>query len=191
MFCKNCGEEIADNTMFCPKCGGQVNQSSNPVNQAPQGYQPYGGPQYGGAPYQGVAKGRVLLLISGIFSLIGGIITVIGLFSTLGQMSYLGTALSWLGINAGMFYAYVVFSFVAAGILLATGVLAVMHAGRKEKADLLFKCGIAVVALRIIDWIWGSAIVAGIVTVVTPVSVILGLIFPALLIAGAFMNKNS
>ncbi len=32
MFCKNCGAEIADNAVFCPKCGGKVSQPSNQAN---------------------------------------------------------------------------------------------------------------------------------------------------------------
>ena len=34
MFCKNCGAEIADNAVFCPKCGSKVSPQAGPANFA-------------------------------------------------------------------------------------------------------------------------------------------------------------
>ena len=189
MFCKNCGAEIADNATFCPKCGGQVNQQSNP--QRP----PYGGPQQYNGGYrqpvrQNTAKGKVLLIISGILCLLGGIITLVSLFGTFAQASLLSAGLSWLGISVGGFWAYLVFSLVASVLLLVAGILAIANCSKREKADMVFKLGILVVVLRIIDWIWGSALVAGLMSVVTPASVILGLICPILMIVGGYLNKK-
>ncbi|MBQ9673427.1 MAG: zinc-ribbon domain-containing protein [Ruminococcus sp.] len=40
MFCKNCGQQIADNAAFCPNCGEQTGHSANAGYQQPQQPQP-------------------------------------------------------------------------------------------------------------------------------------------------------
>lgn len=50
MFCNNCGNQIPDNSAFCPNCGAAFSQPQQPVYQQPQQPQ-YGQPQYGQPQY--------------------------------------------------------------------------------------------------------------------------------------------
>ena len=200
MFCKNCGQEVNDNATFCPKCGSPV-KAANPGNYQQPTNGGYGNPTPNAYNYTGhqnyaggrrpAARGKVLLMVTGILTLIGGIVSVVTLLGSLGAMNYISAGLAWLGISTGAFYGYVVFDFVAAAILLITGIVAIANSGKPAKADLVFKLGIATIICRIVDWIWGSALVGGYVQVVTPLNVVLGLIVPVLLLVGASMNKKS
>ncbi len=62
MFCKNCGQQVADNASFCPNCGQSVNAQTNNAQQASaQGNVPPQGnnvPPYSNANAQ-QAKGAV------------------------------------------------------------------------------------------------------------------------------------
>lgn len=51
-FCQHCGQELADGTAFCPNCGAEQNNYSQPsVNTQPvNNQQPY--PQYSPYPTQ-------------------------------------------------------------------------------------------------------------------------------------------
>ena len=71
MFCKNCGAEIADNAVFCPKCGSKVSPQAGPANFAGRIRSPmdrlrkvvYQNPM-GGYPYKparSAAPGKVIL----------------------------------------------------------------------------------------------------------------------------------
>ena len=40
MFCRNCGNQLADGTQFCPYCGTEVGAASAPVYQQPEAQAP-------------------------------------------------------------------------------------------------------------------------------------------------------
>ena len=194
MFCKNCGAEIADNAVFCPKCGGKVSQPSNQGTPVPpQNTQQYGGQnqQYGyqhGSGYNPPNNrvngnaGKVMLIVAGILVLIGGIITLVSDLQSLGYLGYFaGTG----------FAGAIVFEIIFSIVMLNTGICALVWCGRKDKADLVFKLGITVVVMRVIDWIWAAAIFAGFINPVTAGAVILGFICPILIVVGAYLNKKA
>lgn len=62
MFCKHCGNQVADGTKFCPNCGGNIGETSVPAAQHQQNYaQPM---QYGAAFCCPNCGGRELTNIS-------------------------------------------------------------------------------------------------------------------------------
>ena len=100
MFCKNCGAEIPDGSVFCGNCGMQtsveqprqepVNQYSNAENNAYQGYQQpqYAQPEqpvynsepvYNAQPIQPGIVLNILMIVLGCCCSISGILGIIGL----------------------------------------------------------------------------------------------------------------
>lgn len=192
MFCKNCGAEVADNTLFCPKCGEKVNQAPNQGSAfSTQNNQQYGSPQYGyqnGGGYNppvrnsSNAPGKAMLIVAGILVLIGGLITLV---SDLQAMEYLKY---FSGTSIG---GALVFEIIFAIVMIVAAICSLVYCGRKDKAGMVFTLGMVVVIMRIIDWIMASALFQGIISVVNASSVILGFIAPILIVVGGYMNKKN
>ena len=102
-FCSNCGAEVSDGFAFCEKCGTPVQA---PENQAPS----YNAPQYAPAAKQdsnGMAIGGFVCSLVGLLLCCGGIVSIIGLvLSIIGlskskQMNGSGKGLAIAGIIIG------------------------------------------------------------------------------------------
>lgn len=52
MFCKNCGQEIAEGAAFCPNCGAAVAPAAEQPQQQATYQQPNAGQPYTQQPYQ-------------------------------------------------------------------------------------------------------------------------------------------
>ena len=65
-FCKNCGNAIDDNAIFCPRCGAHANGESQRAS-----YNTYGG--YG-QPYYDTSESTLLAILSFIFWQVGLIV---------------------------------------------------------------------------------------------------------------------
>lgn len=91
MFCRNCGKEIRDDSVFCPNCGAvcgaNPGSGANPGGGLPQGAAPYGAPSWEG-PEGGRKKRRGAGLILGGIAVaavaVAGVlaVTVGGLFAS-------------------------------------------------------------------------------------------------------------
>lgn len=58
MFCKNCGQEIPNNTKFCSHCGAAQDAASSPASQRHQ--------------KKGSKTGGIILVVLGALSVLGG-----------------------------------------------------------------------------------------------------------------------
>lgn len=203
MFCKNCGTEVPENVSFCPKCGAEQVQRPVPGNTRQDfGSQPYNGtPGNTGNGAVGTAnkpKGAVLLLVLGILCVIGGIATIVAAATWFNQMSTLQSYVSWLGVNLSSLWAYGVIVLIDGILLLIVGILSILWRAKREKANMVLVLAIIVIIIRIVDWVYGSAVLNSLAewigyseSVVTPANVILGFIMPILLIIGSFLNRKS
>lgn len=71
MFCKNCGAQLEDGVMFCPKCGTSLSQSQSPVYTGAPSSQPkeqdgqrsWELPSLGGKAWMAAGGAAVLLLL--------------------------------------------------------------------------------------------------------------------------------
>ena len=78
MFCKNCGNTMADGTTFCPNCGAnQAVQAPVQPQQPVYGYAP--GPQPVAQPAKGLAVASLVMGIISIFllPLVTGVLGII------------------------------------------------------------------------------------------------------------------
>lgn len=189
MFCKKCGAEIADNAAFCPKCGERVNQVPPAGNPYPnKNYQqPYGGNPYGynngyhRPASSGRAPGMIALIVAGILVLIGGIAVLGTDMKAMSYVKYLGG-----GIAGAL-----VFEIILGIVMIVAGICSLIFCNKKEKGNMVFALGVIVVVMRIIDWILASALFGGYISVITAGGVILGLICPALIAVGGYLNKKA
>ncbi len=84
MFCKNCGAQIPDTAVFCPKCGNTIIRSAQDASQQPQPTQPNNGQNQNIPPQMpdrqpqpgnnGGKKNLIIILVVVIIAaLIGGV----------------------------------------------------------------------------------------------------------------------
>ena len=206
MFCKKCGAEVPDGASFCAKCGADLTQTTVTGNENRDfGSQTYsentgniGNTGNGAAGKANKPKGAVLLLVVGILCLIGGIITLASAATWFNQMSTLESYVSWLGINLSSLWGYGVIVLIDGILLLVIGILSILWRAKREKANMVLVLAIIVIIIRIVDWVYGSAVLNSLAewigyseSIVTPASVILGFIMPILLIIGSFLNRKS
>ncbi len=126
-FCANCGAEVSDGYAFCEKCGTPVNDAA--PQAAPAGQPVYN--QYGPAPQQqagnGMAVGGFVCSLIGLLLCCGGIVSIVGLIlSIIGlnkskQLNGAGKGLAIAGIILG---AIGVLCGVLVGILYGIGAFA-------------------------------------------------------------------
>lgn len=95
MFCKNCGTQMADGTIFCPICGAnQAAQAPVQPQQPVYGYAPV--PQAEVQPAKGLAVASLVLGIISliVFAVIAGPLGIIfgGLAKSKGNRSGMATA---------------------------------------------------------------------------------------------------
>ena len=164
-----------------------------------QGYSPYGtgGFQPAQNPRPSGPRGKAMLNVVGILSI------VFGATGLLWSAGFLACADFWdfeLPIPGGMSWAvYYAFSIFSSLYLLITGIVALMHCARPEKADLLRVLGIIsivrVIAFNIFTIYSGAMEALGVGTVGAVGSVIGGLVFqlalPILYVVGAQQNLGS
>ena len=104
-FCPHCGRKLAENSTYCPECGGILNYDAAGSN----GYTPNAAPYQ---PYRGKGKDRpmdsqflicfLLLLVYSILSLIGGLTMA---FNAEGMVTMLNDMLVQSGTTLEEFYA--------------------------------------------------------------------------------------
>ena len=189
MFCKKCGAEIADNAAFCPKCGERVNQVPPAGNPYPnQNYQqPYGGNPYGynngyhRPASSGRAPGMIMLIVVGILVLIGGIVSLVSVMQLMPYARYLGGGITGV----------LVFESILVIVMIVAGICSLIFCNKKEKGNMVFALGVVIVVMKIVDWILASALFGGYISVITAGGVILGLICPALIAVGGYLNKKA
>jgi hypothetical protein len=83
-FCHNCGKQIDENAIFCPRCGARVNVrgAKSSGTNGYGGYNPYGNP-YGGNPYGGAypvydtTPSKLVTVISFLFWQVGLILWLV------------------------------------------------------------------------------------------------------------------
>lgn len=194
MFCTKCGQEIHDNSAFCSKCGNAVEHSANQANTgqgSPVGSNagnPYGA-GYQARGYQpqrpSNAPGKTLLTVVGILLLIGGIISIVSCFMSLSVIQLA----SWFG--GGSLYLWWVVDLVYAFCTLIGGIGCILFSGKPDKADKVILIGLAIIVLRILDWILIAALLSGLVASFTAAGAVFGFIIPILVMVGGWKNKNA
>lgn len=130
MFCRNCGFQVEDGAVFCPKCGTQIATPQNapqpnptqPFTNAPGGYQPnpYGTPQPAtaqGSPFNS-AEMRTYLVM-GIVAIAAIIYAVLAIICLVRIFDSVEAAINAFSSFSGVLSAVGTIGFVAVGILLA------------------------------------------------------------------------
>ena len=123
----------------------------------------------------------IALIVAGILVLIGGIAVLGTDMKAMSYVKYLG------GGNAGA----LVFEIILGIVMIVAGICSLIFCNKKEKGNMVFALGVIVVVMRIIDWILASALFGGYISVITAGGVILGLICPALIAVGGYLNKKA
>jgi hypothetical protein len=116
----------------------------------------------------------IILIISGSISLLIGLITLIGSFAIVGVINIL----------------IILLALVRAALTLIFGIRCVKFAGDAAKAQNVITMGIILCAMRLLDLIVGLAFATELGSSLIT-GIIVGLIFPFLLIIGGNMNKQS
>ena len=183
----------------CSYCGAQVPEGSvcacqqNAYSQQPSPYQqqsPYQQPAqspYGGGIPPSSAPGQSMIKVSGVILTIFGALGLILGFIALAGLSLLGS----LGEALMLLTIY---ELVMAALTLTFGICGISFAPRKEKASAVIALGVTLIALRVIDLIWGIVVVSqfsGTLGANTIVGVLLGCVLPLLYIVGGNARKKS
>ena len=73
-FCKQCGNRVDENAIFCPNCGARINGDGPSVNYGPYGggYNTFGG--YGRQPVYDTAPSMLIAILSFVFWEVGLIV---------------------------------------------------------------------------------------------------------------------
>ena len=71
-FCKNCGQRIDDNSIFCQYCGAQVNGDTHQYGNTGN---PFGNP-YGGYPVYDTSGSKLVAFVSFLFWQVGVILYI-------------------------------------------------------------------------------------------------------------------
>ena len=146
------------------------------TNEPNNYYQPPQNP-YGFVP---PPPGKNLIFVSGILLVIfGGIGVLLTALSLIGGIS--------LGLD-GAIVLMIFYEFIVTVLTIVFGVMGIINAKKREKAQSIMNMGIALCAMKIVDLIAAAMIVD--VTMSTVVGVIIGLILPFLFIIGGNTNKQ-
>ncbi len=131
-------------------------------------------------------KGKNFLKVTGILMIIGGAISaIVGLIALIGTLA-LSSLLTGSGLLGWMIIGSV-FCLLSGVAELIAGIFGVSHCEKPEKAHTCLLWGCIVVGLCVLGNIFN--VIGG--SSVSIVSLLLGLVIPALYIYGAVQNKNS
>lgn len=131
-------------------------------------------------------KGKNFLKVTGILMIIGGAISaIVGLIALIGTLA-VSSLLTGSGLLGWMIIGSVLCLISGVAELIA-GIFGVSHCEKPEKAHTCILWGCIVVGLCVLGNIF-NVIGGGSVSVV---SLLLGLVIPALYIYGAVQNKNT
>ena len=131
-------------------------------------------------------KGKNFLKVTGILMIIGGAISaIVGLIALIGTLA-VSSLLTGSGLLGWMIIGSVLCLISGVAELIA-GIFGVSHCEKPEKAHICILWGCIVVGLCVLGNIF-NVIGGGSVSVV---SLLLGLVIPALYIYGAVQNKNT
>ena len=131
-------------------------------------------------------KGKNFLKVTGILIIIGGAISaIVGLIALIGTLA-VSSLLTGSGLLGWMIIGSVLCLISGVAELIA-GIFGVSHCEKPEKAHTCILWGCIVVGLCVLGNIF-NVIGGGSVSVV---SLLLGLVIPALYIYGAVQNKNT
>ena len=131
-------------------------------------------------------KGKNFLKVTGILMIIGGAISaIVGLIALIGTLA-VSSLLTGSGLLGWMIIGSVLCLISGVAELIA-GIFGVSHCEKPEKAHTCILWGCIVVGLCVLGNIF-NLIGGGSVSVV---SLLLGLVIPALYIYGAVQNKNT
>jgi len=129
------------------------------------------------------APGKSILKVSGIIIIIfAGIALVLGLIAFAG----IGV-LAAMGMSAGLLTMVMIFSVISAAFSMFMGVMAVMNCEKPEKAPQLKLLGIIAIALVVVDFILGVAIMPGLAGGAV-VGALISAVLPVLVVVGATKN---
>jgi hypothetical protein len=122
-------------------------------------------------------KGKILLLIAGIITLVSG---AIGLLASLGMVG-----VSVMTSGNMIVVILIAVTVVVAVAMIVIGIMGIMYRERPDKVKMLMTIGIVLIVIEAI------ALVINIVAGSSPVSSIGGLILGVLYYIGAHLNKQS
>ena len=123
----------------------------------------------------------IMLIVVGILVLIGGIVSLVSVMQLMPYARYLGG-----GITGAL-----VFEIILVIVMIVAGICSLIFCNKKEKGNMVFALGVVIVVMKIVDWILASALFGGYISVITAGQVILGLICPALIAVGGYLNKKA
>lgn len=127
------------------------------------------------------AKGKGFLKVTGILMIIGGALGIIlGIVALVGAIAGVALGASFLLLVAA------IFTLVSAILQLVAGIVGVKNCDKPENAQKCIKWGVIVVALTVLGSLI-SVIGGGKFDVL---SLLIGLVLPALYIYGAIKNKG-
>lgn len=138
------------------------------------------------------APGRTLLMVVGIFLILGGVFNAITSamnFVMIGQEEMapiLEQALQQTGISKSTYQISLVIVAIQAVVNMVTGIIGVANSNKIEKASLCYGCGIVLIVCALINN--GYAAFSGAFSIF---SVLLSLIFPLLYFWGALKNRQA
>ena len=127
-----------------------------------------------------------LLQICGILMIIGGSVgTVISIIAIAGMILIAGLA-AIAGVDATLALVSTILLIVSSIVTLIAGITGVKNAGRPENASKCITIGFINIAVTIVGNI--VAVVSG--DNLSPLSLVTGLVLPALFLLGAYQNKG-
>ena len=123
----------------------------------------------------------IMLIVVGILVLIGGIVSLVSVMQLMPYARYLGGGITGV----------LVFEIILVIVMIVAGICSLIFCNKKEKGNMVFALGVVIVVMKIVDWILASALFGGYISVITAGQVILGLICPALIAVGGYLNKKA
>lgn len=123
----------------------------------------------------------IMLIVVGILVLIGGIVSLVSVMQLMPYARYLGGGITGV----------LVFEIILVIVMIVAGICSLIFCNKKEKGNMVFALGVVIVVMKIVDWILASALFGGYISVITAGGVILGLICPALIAVGGYLNKKA
>lgn len=148
------------------------------------------------APGKGLLKVvGIILIVFGVFAFIsaGSSVLTLNVMEGQGLDSITSELLKQQGITEEAFRQSLQLGMVLSGIqgvlYLAAGILGIVNCNKIKKASVCFICGIVLIAWQLGNAVYGA--VAGGFTVISLISVILGLILPLLYFWGAVKNRQA
>lgn len=128
-------------------------------------------------------KGSNFLKVTGILMIIGGAISIIGSVAALVALG----ALAAIGANAALLTATGIFALVGSVLQLVAGIVGVKNCANPHAAKKCMVWGVVVAAISVIGIII-APLAGGEFSVM---SLLLGLVLPALYIFGAYKNTQA